>query len=456
MTNCYYKNVIDYFGSSWFDSAWKEFREIRNKFSNDSFSSEITKLELSLHPLHRDIFTWQDLSKGYLDFDKIPQKSASDFNLSHLGRDLELLSEEIKQRGSHIKHDLLDPVAYENHRFTLLVAAGYKKLGFTVEFVPASSSKGKTPDLLVNDTYFIECKQRNQQSSDDSRYRFFGELVETYFGILRVKGINNYFLNIEDNGSVESHKNIIDTIIRRKIFRNQTIPNTKNTRVSLTRATDFPDLIKILKEFGHFLKAPVFTRTEDAFIASDPKLMNLFMLNKNINVAELSKSVFSLLTDADSKDKKNKKLIVYIDLGRAPSEWIANLADYLYKGVGVHAYKNIDAFVVCRTPILYTESRTEIRPNFNIIGHTSRLGDTPDKLNLFGFQGHTGMDGYFIDGFLNPIITTTSGSKYIECHNCGFRLEGIATNLGNGEQLSEANMPCPKCSHAMDMTIKET
>ncbi|VVA44046.1 hypothetical protein CANDROIZ_40011 [Candidatus Roizmanbacteria bacterium] len=454
MENIYYKTILDFFGQKWFDYNWREFTNKRQKYSKISLNKEITILELGLHPLLREIFRYQkELTNNKLNFDKIPAKTSSDFILSHLGRDLELLSNEIKERGKHIKKDLQNPVTYENHRFNLMVAAGYKLLGFSVQFVPSKSSKGKTPDLLINDKYFIENKQRNQHESDKPRYEFFGELVETYLEILNKKQDRDLFINIEVFGDINLHKEEIRNALNKKIWRNQNLIATKTLKISYSKLSGFPVFLKILKEAGHFQKVPVFTRTEDSFIASDPHLQNVIMLNKVIDQKELSKGVYDLLEDANSKNKDNKKLITYFDIGRAPSDWVATLSDYIYKHGGIDKYQNIDMFVICQTPIQLKGNLSEIKPNFNLIGNTTHI-DIPDKLNFFGFQGYTGMDKYFIKGFLNP-SKLIKGSKYLDCFSCGYKMIGIATNLNAGEKLSQVNMPCPQCGKPMDMIIKD-
>ncbi len=154
--NTYYQYVLDFFGEDWFQSNWKDFTSKRNKYPQDSLNREIVINELGLHPLLSEVFRYQkDTTINNLDFDRITPASGSDFIFQHLGRDLSLLKEEIEARGKQIQKDLKSPFSYENHRFNLMVAAGYKLLGFKVEFVPSQSSTIKTPDLLVDDKYYI-------------------------------------------------------------------------------------------------------------------------------------------------------------------------------------------------------------------------------------------------------------------------------------------------------------
>lgn len=57
--------------------------------------------------------------------------------------------------------NFLSPEKYEGNRFVLLVAAGYKLLGYEVKIL-AIDPRNKTPDLLVKKNqqeYLIECKQ---------------------------------------------------------------------------------------------------------------------------------------------------------------------------------------------------------------------------------------------------------------------------------------------------------
>jgi len=139
------------------------------------FLNKIVLKELELHPVLIDVFKVQDIKEAKLDFSKIESVPSANYHLSHLGRDLELLSVEIAERGSHLKTDLLNPIGYESHRFNLMIAAGYKIEGYKVKFVP-SSPKIKRADLLVNSSkgeFYIENKRANQDVSDFPRYKFF-------------------------------------------------------------------------------------------------------------------------------------------------------------------------------------------------------------------------------------------------------------------------------------------
>lgn len=45
-------------------------------------------------------------------------------------------------------------------------------------------------------------------------------------------------------------------------------------------------------------------------------------------------------------------------------------------------------------------------------------------------------------------------NKYLECPNYGFKLENISTDKEEGEEISQAQMPCPECNQSMNMHIK--
>jgi hypothetical protein len=452
----YHQIVIEFFGEEWFQTSWKHFCEVRKKFEKGSFAKEITELELSLHPILREVFRYQSGYDGILDFDKIPNLGPTDFILSHLGRDLELLKDEICARGNKIKDDLKEPDQFESHRFNVLVAAGYKLLGYRVEFIP--TGKDKRPDLLVEDKIklLIESKQRNQSISDKDRYSFFGDLTEEFLPLLRTKSFYDTQLNIELKGDTKlsSIKERIKVDIKELVLKNK--KSTSNEyNISINKLSDNKSLLKLLLDGGHFREYPVYTRTEDGFLASDPVNKNVVWLNKNISPDKIPSAIYEELYDANSKVKNGEKLIVYLDLERGYSDWVEKLSQHILDNMDEYLkdLPNIDAYVISQTPLKYLGKSTIIQPTFNFIGEKSKWSDTPDVLNIFGFQGHTGMDGYLIKEFIMPIGSALT--KYISCNNCGYRMEGIATNLKVGQKLSQVSLPCFKCGNPMDMTLKE-
>jgi hypothetical protein len=458
----YYKNVIEFFGIEWFQTEWEKFRNIHSNVHNNSFSSNLILHEISLHPLIADVFIDQNFENEQIDFNLIKPNSPSDFNLTHLGRDLDLLKTEINERGLLIKKDLLKPEEYESHRFTLMVAAGYKIEGYKVLFVP-TSSEVKRADLLVSNNtvnFYIENKRINQQASDQQRYEYFADLVDNTLNLLRLRKYYNTVVGVDAKGDINNYSKIIENAIFRKIWRNQDLKETKNLAVKFSALKFNSELYLMLKRLGHFQKYPIYTRAEDFLIASDPVNKNVILLNKNVLPDEIPSRVLALLGDANSKIKDDKKLIVYFDIGRGMSSWISNISDFLVSTVNNSRddiFPNIDAFVLSQASLKHIGGIVQIRPNFNIIGNTKKLGGNPEVYNLFGFQGHTGMDNYLIKEFLNPVpVSSEPGQKYIECKNCGNRVIGLATNFREGELFSQMRLKCDKCFEEMDMTIKIT
>lgn len=413
--NKYYAPVISYFTQAWFDEGWKKFCLVRNKYSKGSYAQEILKLELGMHPLQKEVFRYQGTYANGLDFGKIPVGGASDFIISHLGRDLDLLKNEISARGDKIRNDLLIPENFESTRFVLLVAAGYKLLGYEVEFLPIGRG-AKTPDLLVKRNqreYLIECKQRNQDAADKNDYLFFGKLVEKYLPLLGFRGVTDTLVDIQVffrlNAQIEQE---IDLGLSRLIWRNQKTKCVNKFKIEKFSATSNPGLMSLLQSSGHFKNVPVFTRTEDMYIASSPLSKNVIVMTKNSKEDKIPSSIYSELFDANKHDKKGKKLIVYYDFGRGFSEWtnILGIKTFEeYKEVG-QKLKNIDLFVYCQTLLKYKGATTEVRPTFNFVGDRTKIGGTPDQLNLFGFQGRTGMDAYIMPGFVSPVVDNSPSS----------------------------------------------
>lgn len=405
--NKYHQTVIDYFGQDWFEENWNTFCEIRSKHPKGSFAQEILKLELDLHPLLKEVFRWQGSYSNKLDFNKIPIGGASDFIFSHLGRDLDLLKEEIKERGGNVKRDLLSPEKYEGNRFVLLVATGYKLLGYEVKIL-AIDPRNKTPDLLVKKNqqeYLIECKQRNQEVSDKEEYLFFGQLAEKYMPLLALKSMKDILFDIQAFVDLTTQlQQEIDKEITRQIWRNQKSKDFSKFKVRILKASSNPELIALLQSSGHFQNVPVFTRTEDMYIASDPDTKNVIAMNKGAKEDKIPSNTYEELFDANKHNKGNKKLIVYYDFGRGFTTWTDSLGKQTF-----HEYrevekelKNIDLFVFCQTLLKYKGITTEVRPTFNFIGDKKKMEGTPDQLNLFGIQGHTGMNSYIIPSFVIP------------------------------------------------------
>lgn len=452
----YHQIVIEFFGEEWFQENWKHFCEVRKKFEKGSFNKEITELELSLHPLLEEVFRYQSGYEGLLDFDKIPDLGPADFIFSHLGRDLELLKNEISSRGNKIKDDLKEPDQFESHRFNVLVAAGFKLLGYKVNFIP--TGKEKRPDLLVENKtkLLIESKQRNQSISDKDRYSFFGVITEEFLPLLRAQNLSDIQLNIElkSDAKLSSIKAQILIDILNLILKNEKNANDEYS-ISIHKFSDNKPLLKLLLDGGHFREYPVYTRTEDGFLASDPINKNVVWLNKSINPDKIPSAIYEELYDANSKVKNGEKLIVYLDLERGYSDWVEKLSQHILDNMDEYLkdLPNIDAYVISQTPLKYLGKSTIIQPTFNFIGEKSKWSDTPDALNIFGFQGHTGMDDYLIKEFIMPVGSTLT--KYISCENCGYKMEGIATNLKIGQKLSQVSMPCFKCGSPMNMTLKE-
>ncbi len=453
--NKYHQRLLDYFGEDWFVTGWKEFCEARDIFPKNSFKADIIELELALHPLYIEFFRYQKDYKSKLDFSRIPRLGSSDYILTHLGRDIGLLEQEIKDRGNKIKTDLLDPYHFEAHRFNLLIASGYKLLGYKVELV-ASSNKMRKPDIFVkkDDEFYIESKQRNQTISDGDRYKFFGELAEKTSETLHSLNMHDYQIGVDLTSDSKLHeikehvfKSIDDILHGRKHEYH------KSYRLTVGRLSSNISLLTTLRDNGHFNDFAIFSRTEDGFIASDPQFENAIWLNKSINPDKIPSAVYDDLYNADSKNTDGKKLVVYLDLERGYSEWVDKLSKHVSDNLDQYNndLPNIDGYMISKTPINYIGKTTFIQPKFSFVGKQNIWNGLLGKNEIFGLQGHTGMDDYIIKDFIQP--TTSLNGKYILCPKCGFTLANISTNLPAGAQLSKAVMPCLNCGGPMDMII---
>jgi len=253
--------------------------------------------------------------------------------------------------------------------------------------------------------YLIECKQRNQEVSDKEEYLFFGQLAEKYLPLLSLRGTKDILLDIQIFVDLATQiKQEVDKEINRQIWRNQKTKDFRKFRVGILKASSSPGLIALLQSSGHFRNVPVFTRTEDMYIASDPATKNVIAMNKSAKEDKIPSNTYGELFDANKHNKGNRKLIVYYDFGRGFTAWTNSLGKQTfneYKEVEKEL-KNIDLFVFCQTLLKYKGTTTEVRPTFNFIGDKKKMEGTPDQLNLFGIQGHTGMNSYIIPSFVIP------------------------------------------------------
>lgn len=402
--NIFLAKVIEHFGYDWFSQQWEEFRIKRNNYEKNSLNKEVVLLELGLHPLVKEIIKYQDLSSSDIDYSKIPNKSLGHIDIQYLGRDLELMDKEIKERGGRLIKDLKQPSGYDNHRFNLLVATGYKQLGYDVQFVPSSSKNGKTPDLHISkngNSFYIECKQRDQFASDKNRFGLVAQISEELFQFLR--SFNFLYLGIRidilKGNSVVDVQQITKTIKEQLIRRDLSPIDLKQDGVTISffDIKNNSKILKLLKDTGHMDGQIVFTSAEDFYFSSDPNTHNSFFVNKNIGET-LPLNIYSLLEDANSKNTSEESLVVYLDLGRGFPEWGDKLVDEVISqwNNNLDDYPNIAGLVVIQTlPRIMQSSEIIIHPCPRFVGRLSKLGITAtNTIEFFGNQGTTGIDGY--------------------------------------------------------------
>ncbi len=398
----YYTKVIKYFGEDWFNNQFEEFLTNRQKYPKDGLNKEIVELEIKLHPLVMDVIRPQATDAKKIKWDDVKKSVVANYEIMHLGRDLSLLESEIKARGDKIRVDLINPLRYENHRFNIFVASGYKLLGYEVTFVPSSSKKGKTPDLYVtkrNKSFYIECKQRDQRMADVKRFTYLAKIAEQIFLILRSKRINICFIDFritKDNITDELYKLLV-----KKIYRNdlKSFVFNKEISINIRSVTTLPYLVNLLKNNGHYDEKIVFTTFEDGFIASDPLTTNTIYINKSGSDRTVPLGIYDLLLDANNKNKDGEKLLTYLDFGKADSIISEKLAFEIKEKLkkGYDPYPNIDGLFILQTIRKILEDRQVIiKPNVFAVAKKSKLGSDPIALELFGLQGSTGIDKYLL------------------------------------------------------------
>lgn len=398
----YIKVIHDFYGSAWLNEQWKKFLMFKSNDDPDNIDSKQIEAELKMHPLMYMLANYLgdsklvDLNKPFSETDGMYQV------LLHLGRDIELLSFEISQRGSKLKLDLLKPNEFNSHRFMLLIAAGYKILGYKVEFIPQKQGH-KMPDIHVwkseKQDFVIECKQRDQNKADFERYLFTAVLAEKIFPILKAKNIKKITIEIYADLKLEPHKDVLEKIIRIAIACGRFEPiylENEKIKILFYNTDSRGNYDQILYSERNINKVTYVSRCEDAFVAADCKNSNVIFLDKEIKE---EKVLTDLLIDANLKEKDGKKLIVYYDLGRSYESWVEIIVKKLFENrtTGLDVYPNIDCLFACQTMEKYKEGKIFYQPFFTSTARLSSMGGDPQQLELVGLQGDTGIDHYFLE-----------------------------------------------------------
>lgn len=394
----YVKELQDFFGQAWFDKEIHNFKKDSVSVPEDVIDSEQIRRELELHPLIYTLINYVGDAKS-INFDRLPDDGTYQV-LLHLGRDLELLAKEIRQRGTKIKDALLRPNEFNSYRFMLLVAAGYKMLGYKVEILPEKSHK--TADLAVykspNQDYLVECKQRNQNMADCERYNQTAVLAEYLFPLFKANKITHLTLEVHSDVKLHDYLDLLKKIITVSIRCGRYEPvnlEAGRIRVLFFDTKTKGNLHQILENERNIRKVTYISRCEDAFVAADCVNCNVVQLDKDVKEEAL---ITSLLEDANMKEKDRRKLVVYYDLGRAYSTWVEKATKTVFEERTKQndCYPNIDCLFACQTMEKFIGGQIFFQPSFTCTAKVSSMGNNIETLDLLGFQGNTGMDSYFI------------------------------------------------------------
>lgn len=402
----YLAPIIDYFGKDWLNQQWDSFRQSKLNDNPDKINANNIKIELELHPLIYEGANYQDIYSPNFDLYKIPHDATYKI-LCHFGRDLLLLQNELAARGNTIKNPLRNWKEFNNHRFMLLVASGYKLLGYKVEFLPPIKINGKkTADLKVSKVsteYLIECKQKNQGEEDNYRHPAAARIAENLNEFYLSKRIQGLTVAIDSYDVLEKFEveliKLIKIHILANVFKKEPVIfeiNGCKVEVSFFYTSTKLDLLNILEEERNIKKIAHITRTEDAFVVVDSKNTNLLLLNKKRKEDEIP---LDPLVNANLKEKGGNKLIAYYDMGRSYESWTDTIAERIWNDLndGKYTFENIDCLFTSQTLPLYKNKQVIYQPNMRCVGRISKIGGNPKDLNLLGFQGDTGMDTYFVD-----------------------------------------------------------
>lgn len=389
-----YLNIA--FEKTWLENLWKDYRKYLVTTDPNLIDLNQVKYELNLHPLIKDIAPHLDINKDEVDLDKISNNPT--FNiLNLLGRDIYLLKDEIMARGKRFINDLQKANEYESQRFTLLIAAGYKLLGYKVEFLPTNDNK--TADLHVwNEVadYIVECKMRNQSQSDKDRYILVTEAAIELFKMFVANNIKDTTVQIILEKDIQLNngfllQSLVVTILNAPIFKHTFDHLGDTVNVKVFKTTD--KLLKMLGDDLNINKISYMGRALDTINGIDRQNRNVLIINKKVKESDL---YLDLLNDANMKEKQNRKLIVYYDLGRGYDNWPQSIAKKVFDDINnnISLFPNIDCLFTLQSLPKYRDGLVILEPSIHYVGQKSKLGDAPDKLNLFGVQGDTGIENY--------------------------------------------------------------
>lgn len=397
----YCKVVSDFFEASWIEKEWNKYLLQKSKFTSSNSIKEAVFVDYDVHPLLTHLFKWWLMVPEMNEVSiAVPNNTDSSFIICHLGRDLELLVNEISKRGNQIRDELRVPSKYDSLRYTLLIAAGYKLNGFEVEIL--GRSKKKIPDLFVKKSehqFYIECKRRNQKEADRKIYSIFLHVVEKYLPQMEKNKLRKLHLEIRANLNIEDKED--EFLINLDKFWHTSENLSDKYEVTIYDQSQNGRFREMMKELGHFNGRIMFSRAPNQFIASEPIGENIISLELSFKNKKIPPAVFGELIDANKHQKGEDKLIVYYDFGDGRTEWITMISDQAYEEFDDPDISNIDAIVFSNTSTTHLERSKTYEPNFYLIGDIERLDIPGKKIDLFGLSGKAGFDSYIIPGSYN-------------------------------------------------------
>lgn len=380
----YLEYLINFFDLKWLNKQWSDFISSRKKYPEETVDSVTCQLSFNLHPLLRDIYSVQNRDSKKIDFSKITYTNSP--QLYYLGRDLNLLKEEITKTGKKFQ-DLKDRQKYYSSRFELSIAAAYKFLGFDIEF---ASKNTNLPDIhATKDQYefYIECKRKNTENTEieKSFKDFFCLLSGSLFVTLKNFKFNNTLINISGvkpelpNSTEKIIQKIKEIIVSGELLSKISV---MNMTISFVSILDNPNIYNFLISNGHFNKQSMITNAWDGILGSDCQTKNVIFLEKPI-LKNVPKSFIDYLEDADKKETSGKKYIVYVDTGESVEEHAEQLAKNLTRTI--YDYKKICMIVLCKMTPDINNGKIIFRPRIKIIASKKRMGGKEiNNLPIFG------------------------------------------------------------------------
>lgn len=397
-----YQNKIDeFFGERWIQSEAEIFlKQRREKSQKNLYNPDIPVLEKKTHPLVRDVLSHFKLDDQNVDLNRLTDKCKAELEINLLGRDLNLLWEELKTNENILKEyqrELSTTSSYDSRRFELFVAAAFKLQGFSVTFIERRALQGeKTPEFIVQKKqlkFNVECKQRYQREPDSKREKFLYLLTADLFPKLLAFNLRFLVVEIFWNGNVEFEKiKDLSTFISSKVLglRSKSEYLFEKYRLILTPSLPSQKILSILDNMQK--PDPSYVTTADAYIATHEGLFIFINRDVTDNTMENMNRLVRIAKTQVKSATSHKA--IYLDVGTLPTDAISKFGEIIKQKLP----EKVDMLVILKHQLHIGENREILFvPSPEIIWNRKLLSDQELLNELPGFIGDSGFDHYIRD-----------------------------------------------------------